>query len=151
MPEKYRIARGEVLFSWSGSPDTSIDTFTWPHGPAWLNQHVFRVIPHHQRESVFVLSTLKTLKPVFAEIARNKQTTGLGHVTVGDMKRLLVARPDERVMRAWDKVAAPLHGRAFHNDLETHGLSKLRGALLPALISSDLRLRDAEELIEVTA
>ena len=43
-------------------------------------------------------ATLKTMRPVFAEIARNKQTTGLGHVLPEDMKRLLVARPDDRVM-----------------------------------------------------
>src|SRR6266571_1371522 len=80
MPEKYRIAKGDILFSWSGNPDTSIDTFVWPLGVAWLNQHIFRVIPRYQRERAFVLSTLKTLRPVFAEIARNKQTTGLARI-----------------------------------------------------------------------
>lgn len=42
--EKYRIDTGDVLFSWSGNPDTSIDTFVWFHGPAWLNQHIFKVV-----------------------------------------------------------------------------------------------------------
>jgi type I restriction enzyme S subunit len=32
MPEKYRIAKGDILFSWSGNPDTSIDTFVWSDG-----------------------------------------------------------------------------------------------------------------------
>src|SRR5207244_9654981 len=95
MPNKYRVATGDMLFSWSGNPDTSIDTFVWSYGPAWLNQHIFRVLPHHQHERPFVLSTLKILRPVFAEIARNKQTTGLGHVTAEDMKRLFVSRPDD--------------------------------------------------------
>jgi len=26
---KYQIDTGEVLYSWSGSPDTSLDTFLW--------------------------------------------------------------------------------------------------------------------------
>ncbi|MFO0750884.1 MAG: restriction endonuclease subunit S [Myxococcota bacterium] len=45
MPEKYRIEQGDILFSWSGNPDTSIDTFVWSHGPGWLNQHLrfFRI------------------------------------------------------------------------------------------------------------
>lgn len=29
MPIKYRIDTGDLLFSWSGNPDTSIDTFIW--------------------------------------------------------------------------------------------------------------------------
>jgi type I restriction enzyme S subunit len=147
MPEKYRIAQGGILFSWSGNPDTSIDTFVWPDGPAWLNQHIFRVVPHRDDERAFVLSTLKALKPVFAEIARNKQTTGLGHVTAADMKRLLVPGPDERMMRAWQEVAGPLHARIFRNEIEAHTLSTLRDTLLPKLISGELRVAELDQAI----
>lgn len=142
MAEKYRIVEGDILFSWSGNPDTSIDTFVWSGGAAWLNQHIFRVLPNHHRERAFVLSTLKSLRPVFAEIARNKQTTGLGHVTAEDMKRLLVARPDDRVMLAWSKLASPLHERAYQASLEIALLSKIRDTLLPKLISGELRVED---------
>ena len=142
MPEKYRIGRGDILFSWSGNPDTSIDTFVWSFGPAWLNQHIFRVLPHQDNERAFVLATLRDLRPVFAEIARNKQTTGLGHVTADDMKRLLVVRPDARGMEAWNMVAGPLLERSFQNALEARGLGALRDTLLPRLLSGDLRLPD---------
>src|SRR5690606_11874136 len=37
-----RVDRGELLLSWSGTPDTSIDTFLYFGGPAWLNQHIFK-------------------------------------------------------------------------------------------------------------
>jgi type I restriction enzyme S subunit len=57
MPEKYLIELGDILFSWSGNPDTSIDTFVWPHEAAWLNQHIFRVLPNEQVERAFVLQT----------------------------------------------------------------------------------------------
>ena len=149
MPEKYRISHGDILFSWSGNPDTSIETFVWPHYPAWLNQHIFRVVPHYQVERAFVLSTLKHLKPDFAEIARNKQTTGLGHVTAADMKRLLVARPDDRVMRAWSAIAGPFLGRAFQTEVENRSLSILRDTLLPRLISGELRCR-AQSLLRTS-
>ena len=143
MPEKYRVNKGDVLFSWSGNPDTSIDTFVWSANSGWLNQHIFKVLVRHQRERAFVLSTLKALKPVFAEIARNKQTTGLGHVTAADMKRLRVARPDDRVMQAWGTVAAPIHERVFKGALEAESLARLRDTLLPKLISGELRVSGA--------
>ena len=148
MPEKYRIDRGDLLFSWSGNPDASIDTFVWPHDPAWLNQHIFRVVPHRKEERAFVLATLRYLKPVFAEIARNKQTTGLGHVTVDDMKRLLVVRPDDNALRCWNAVAEPLFGRLFQNEVEGQTLVATRDALLPRLLSGDLRVHEAEGTIQ---
>jgi type I restriction enzyme, S subunit len=140
MPEKYRITRGDILFSWSGNPDTSIDTFVWPHDLAWLNQHIFRVVPHRACERAFVLTLLRKLRPVLAEIARNKQTTGLGHVTATDMKRLLVVRPADRVMCAWNAIAAPMLERAFLNEVEIHSVTALRDALLPKLISGEIRV-----------
>ncbi|MBK6532025.1 MAG: restriction endonuclease subunit S [Deltaproteobacteria bacterium] len=144
MPEKYRLSRGDILFSWSGNPDTSIDTFVWAHESAWLNQHIFRVIPHNADERSYVLSTLKYLKPTFAEIARNKQTTGLGHVTVADMKRLLIARPDAKILSAWAAIAGSLFEQIFHNDVSTTTLTALRDALLPRLLSGELDVSDAE-------
>jgi type I restriction enzyme S subunit len=87
-----------------------------------------------------------TLRPVFAEIARNKQTTGLGHVTAEDMKGLLVAKPDNCAMEAWNEVAAPLQGRILNNALERQELSKLRDAMLPKLISGEVRMKIAERV-----
>src|SRR5690606_32686559 len=46
MPGKYLISDGAILFSWSGNPDTSIDTFIWTGGKGWLNQHIFNVVLH---------------------------------------------------------------------------------------------------------
>lgn len=37
--EKYIVHNKDILFSWSGNPDTSIDIFIWTHGKAILNQH----------------------------------------------------------------------------------------------------------------
>lgn len=151
MPEKYRIDTGDILFSWSGNPDTSIDTFVWHHGQAWLNQHIFRVIPHAVGERSFVLQMLKYLRPTFAELARNKQTTGLGHVTVADMKRLLVIHPDKTALDLFDATVAPVHERMFENEKQAQTLATLRDTLLPRLISGQLRLPEAEALIEETA
>ena len=144
MPEKYLIATGDILFSWSGNPDTSIDTFVWTFEPAWLNQHIFRVLPRAQHERTFVLQMLRHLKPVFTELARNKQTTGLGHVTVADMKRELIAMPTTSLLRQFDLSAGPIHARIFENSCQAQTLATLRDTLLPRLISGQLRLPEAQ-------
>lgn len=147
MPEKYRINRGDILFSWSGNPDTSIDTFVWTHETAWLNQHIFRVVPRNSHEQSFVLSVLKYLKPVFANIARNKQTTGLGHVTAADMKRLLVVMPDDSILHTWAHVVRPLLDKIMQNDIEASGLVSVRDELLPCLLSGELSTQAASCLV----
>jgi type I restriction enzyme S subunit len=147
MPEKIRIDTGEILFSWSGNPDTSIDTFVWSGGPAWLNQHIFRVVVEQPRERSFVLTTLKSLRPVFAEIARNKQTTGLGHVTVGDLKETRVISPPADVLVAWGEVVDPIWERSLCNQMQIQLLSTLRDTLISRLISGKNRVSGFEELI----
>ena len=150
MPNKYRIDTGDILFSWSGNPDTSIDTFVWTHGPAWLNQHIFRIVPTSVHERAFVLMTLRNLRPVFAEVARNKQTTGLGHVTVGDLKRLFTARPPKTILLDWNRLVEPMLDRSFGLGEESNTLVAVRDTLLPKLISGELRVKDADRLLEET-
>ncbi|RYF47948.1 MAG: restriction endonuclease subunit S [Cytophagaceae bacterium] len=148
MLDKYLIKAGDILFSWSGNPDTSIDTFVWGHAPALLNQHIFRVLPHIPSERSFILQTLKNLKPVFAELARNKQTTGLGHVTVADLKRVHVVNPPESILNEFNNVAEAIHQMVFSNEKQGRTLTQLRDTLLPRLISGQLRLPAAEEIVE---
>lgn len=148
MPYKYRIDQGDILFSWSGNPDTSIDTFVWSSGSAWLNQHIFRVVPNCSSERSFVLLALKYLRPVFAEIARDKQTTGLGHVTVSDLKRLRITKPEQAVLERWSLLVDPLVKKAFSVQQQAQTLAELRDTLLPRLISGKLRLPDAVAIAE---
>lgn len=88
------LTKGDLLFSWSGNPQTSIDIFRFKFEEGWLNQHIFKVTPC---ESIvdrdFFYFMMKNLKPYFTQIATNKQTTGLGHVTLSDIKRMSVLVP----------------------------------------------------------
>ncbi len=91
--ESVRVRNGDLLFSWSGQPDSSIDAFRWRGPDGWLNQHVFRVTPRKSIDTTFFYYLLRYLRPNFVEIARNKQTTGLGHVTKRDLASMDVAVP----------------------------------------------------------
>jgi type I restriction enzyme S subunit len=145
--ERYRLANGDILFSWSGNPDTSIDTFCWLNGAAWLNQHIFKVIPPSAEERTFLLCLLRELRPMFAEIARDKQTTGLGHVTAGDMKRLQVVEPSRAILAAFDRTVGPLVRSVDSRRMQSSQLGALRDALLPKLLSGELRIPEAERIV----
>ena len=97
--ESVRVRTGDLLFSWSGQPETSIDAFWWRGPEGWLNQHVFLVTPAAGIDTSFLYYLLRYMKPNFVAIARNKQTTGLGHVTKRDMERIQAAAPPSREQR----------------------------------------------------
>jgi type I restriction enzyme S subunit len=146
--QRYKIVDGELLFSWSGNPDTSIDTFVWTSGTGWLNQHIFAVRPNGKRSQAFLYAMLKFLRSDFAEIARNKQTTGLGHVTQQDLIRLRITAPSEGAQAAFDDVVGPLHSRFISNLFENRSLIAARDFLIPKLMSGEIRVREAEKAVE---
>lgn len=88
------ITKGDLLFSWSGNPETSIDIYKYNLLDGWLNQHIFKVAPKKSMiDKNFFYYVMKFLKPNFTKIATNKQTTGLGHVTLQDIKRISIIIP----------------------------------------------------------
>lgn len=138
------IDTGDLLYSWSGSPDTSLDAFLWSNGPGLVNQHIFKVLTPSDAEKRFVYYLLKHLRPILVETARDKQTTGLGHVTVADMKRLQVCRPPKDVLAAFDRLIGPIFDKAFANTIESQTLAALRDTLLPKLLSGELNANELQ-------
>jgi type I restriction enzyme S subunit len=105
----YLVSPGDLLFSWSGQPESSIDAFWWWGPEGWLNQHIFKVLPTADLLATdFLFYILRYLKPNFIGIAKNKQTTGLGHVTKADLRRIEVGVPPEEVQSGIVKLLKPI-------------------------------------------
>lgn len=127
---KYLIHDSDVLFSWSGNPDTSIDAFIWSHGDGILNQHTFRMVPRYG--VAFTYFMLKFCKPEFVKAAMGKQTTGLGHVTVKDLKRLTLPFNEETAF-LFNQAAMPLYEQIFKNLKEINALIELKNQTVQML------------------
>lgn len=134
--EKYYFDNKAILFSWSGNPETSIDTFLWYRGKAILNQHTFRVVSKYNAPA-FTYFLLKYLKPKFTHIASNKQTTGLGHVTVSDLKKLQFSYSTDAI-EEFEKMSKLLFDMIYNTYVESNRLSKLRDVLLPKLMKGEI-------------
>ena len=72
------VRPGDMLFSWSGNPDTSIDVFRWAGEEGWLNQHIFKVTPSKEVSGDFLFLLLKWLKPRFARDCQKQTDHRLG-------------------------------------------------------------------------
>lgn len=55
LPKTYQVSTGDIIFSWSGTLTVSI----WKGGPAWLNQHLFKVIPNQICDASFLFHLLR--------------------------------------------------------------------------------------------
>ncbi|MCF6212336.1 MAG: restriction endonuclease subunit S [Gammaproteobacteria bacterium] len=142
--EKYKIHDGDVLYSWSGSPETSLEVFKWFGGEGWLNQHIFKLNFVSKYQKYFAYFLLRYMKPVLIRTAQQKQTTGLGHVTVADMKRIKVPYPDEIMLEMFSSVVGPIYEQASCLQKQMNTLSSLRDSLLPKLLSGEITLGDAQ-------
>jgi type I restriction enzyme S subunit len=75
-------------------------------------------------------------------------SSGRQRVPAEALEHFLLPMPPPRVAEAFGQQIAPLFARASLATTESRTLAALRDALLPKLISSELRVKDAEKFLE---
>jgi type I restriction enzyme S subunit len=139
---EYIVQDGDVLFSWSGS----LECVLWAGGPGALNQHLFKVTSATLPKWFYYLWVHHHL-PDFRHIAAGKATT-MGHIQRHHLTQALVTVPnDPRLTQAMDQFFAPLIDALSVRAVQNRTLAALRDALLPKLISGELRIADAEKIV----
>lgn len=124
------LTKGDLLFSWSGNPQTSIDIYRFRYEKGWLNQHIFKVTPNEKfinKDYFYFL--MKYLKPYFIQIAENKQTIGLGHVTLTDIKQLNVIIPSLVTQRKIVSYIKPIDDKIELNNRINNNLEQQAQAI----------------------
>ena len=142
VPSDYVVRDGDVLFSWSGSLAVDI----WCGGDGALNQHLFKVTSKTYGKWFFY-QWVKHHLPVFQEIAQGKATT-MGHIQRHHLSEAKVLNPPPSLLAAMDSAFTALLDRAFGLRRQSKDLGSIRDALLPKLISGEIRIPDAERMLE---
>ena len=145
VPEKYMVEDGDMLFSWSGSLLAKI----WTGGRGLLNQHIFKVTSERFPRWFYYLWVQEYLGR-FQRIAADKATT-MGHIKRRHLTEAMVAVPTSEEVEEMSAVFGTLVERQVANDLQARTLTSLRDALLPKLISGELRVPEAEATLEAIA
>ena len=142
VPSDYVVRDGDVLFSWSGSLAVDI----WCGGDGALNQHLFKVTSK-THDKWFFLHWIKHHLPEFQEIAQGKATT-MGHIQRHHLSEAKALIPTPSLLAAMGSAFAPLLDRAYGLRKQSKDLATTRDALLPKLISGEIRIPDAEKMLE---
>lgn len=72
--EKYLIHKGDLLFAWAAS----LGTYVWEKGDAWLNQHIFKVIPFVFMDKLYLYYSLESL---IKDFYKESHGSGMVHIT----------------------------------------------------------------------
>ena len=92
LDRRFRIATGDIVMSWSGT----ITVVPWDRGPAWLNQHLFRVDPRRGTDPRFLRHVLEVALPDLVAAAHG---TTMKHIKRGDLLKFRVAIPEPEEQR----------------------------------------------------
>ena len=123
--QKYYVDYGQLLFAWSGTPETSFGAHIWRRGKAVLNQHIFKVeIDERFIDKSFFMHLINY--NVTEYIRKAHGTAGLAHITKGKFEDSFVAIPpfNEQV-----RIVARLEELFARLDAGVEGLRKVKAQL----------------------
>ena len=143
------LTKGDMLFSWSGNPETSIDTFIYNLSDGWLNQHIFKITPKNI-DSKYFYYVMKSLNPVFKRIASNKQTTGLGHVTVKDLKEIKIFIPSHEEQHHIVNILGTIDDKIENNEKILKLLDKKLSMIYEKNFCKKLKINNNYKLIRLS-
>ncbi|TLF47285.1 restriction endonuclease subunit S [Halomonas urmiana] len=89
LSEDFKIDNGEIIFSWSGT----LCVVQWNGGPAWLNQHLFKVKP---AEGVSHRLLYHVLFHAVAEMDKSAHGSTMKHIKRSELKRYELLFPNSR-------------------------------------------------------
>jgi type I restriction enzyme S subunit len=118
----------------------------WLGMPALLNQRVLRGRSlRAEGGRSFVREVLR--KPL-SEIEGQKTATTVIHLNKRDLDLSSVEVPAPSALDAFERAAEPLRCRIVEVASESRCLTQLRDTLLPKLMTGEIRMRDAEMVVE---
>lgn len=84
------------------------------------------------------------------ELLANTSQTGVPAIArpVTSLKAIPLLCPPREVVGLFESTVAPLFGRMTANRAESHTLTQIRDTLLPKLLSGQIRVKDAERVVE---
>ena len=110
--------------------------------PVAINQGFIGILPHDEISNLFMLYWSEASHD---EIINHANGSTFLEISKSNFRQLPVVVPDEPAMKKFDDLARPLYNRIVSNERQSRTLSSLRDALLPKLISGEMRVNTRDE------
>jgi len=139
-PKGYTVRAGDIVVGMDGE----FRAYLWGGAEAWLNQRVCVFVPKGGYSAAFVRNSI--IEPL-ARVEATETATTVIHLGKSDIDRFVVVVPTMPVLAAFNWACQLWYDRVVANKQESRTLAALRDALLPKLISGELRVQDPERFI----
>jgi type I restriction enzyme S subunit len=103
-------------------------------------------ILHRNGYKSFTYYSMKYLKDYFDKF--EAEGTVFGSINKSDFEKLPLIAPFSGVLELFDRIVSAIDCRIKTNSYESNNLAAMRDALLPKLISGELRIKDAERFLK---
>jgi type I restriction enzyme S subunit len=127
--------------------DAEFRASMWVGEPGLLNQRV--CLPRGRRFGNAYLR--EALRAPLARLENEKVATTVIHLNKADLERETLVIAAQADLDQFERQAQPIYDHELVLAQETCKLRRLRDALVPALLSGDLTIRDAERQLEGTS
>lgn len=114
--------------------------------PMAMNQSCYGLRSRDGEQGFFGYFTIRGL---ISNLQRQTHGSVFDTITRDTLNGVDIVNPEGSVVRAFENRIAPLMERIRQNIFESRTLATIRDALLPKLISGEIRLKNAEKLLEV--
>ena len=119
----------------------------FPFKKCGINEHVFRIRLKEPFSQAFLYYWLWS-DAVMHELKHRGGKAAIPGINQSDVKELKLLVPNEQILISFDELCSPLIDKIFSNSKQARTLTQLRDTLLPRLISGQLRLPEAEVMVE---
>ena len=113
--------------------------------PVAINQGFIAMKPRNGVSNLFLLLWARSAHEEI--LSRANRSTFL-EISKSNFQPIPVASPGNRIFAAFDSLVRPLYSRIVGNVRESRALAGLRDALLPKLLSGEIRAKDVEEVAD---
>ncbi len=132
VPEKNMLKNGDLLFSWSAT--LAVDF--WIDGPAYLNQHLFKVIPNKKISSAFLLLALREAMPKFTNLSVGAT---MKHIRRSALSEVFIPLPNKELQKKFENIIDPIYEQIKILKMQNTKLTKTRDILLPRLMDGRIK------------
>jgi type I restriction enzyme S subunit len=146
--ERYRLSPGDILIGMTGYVG-EVGLVPFSESPPLLNQRVGRVAPMSDaivsRSFLYNWMRTSTFKDSVEVLSHG---SAQANVSSDSIQSIPHAIPSSDIERAFASICEPMLDRLLEGHREQKLLANIRDALLPKLISGEIRIPDAEKMLE---
>ena len=138
LPQTEYIKSGDVV----AGMDAEFIPCLWQGEAGVLNQRCCKFVG--KDKEINNLFVLHLVKPELEYVQSYKTGTTVSHLGKADIDRFIVILPDEAIVHQFSKICRPLLDEQNKCAAEIRRLTNLRDALLPKLMSGDLKINEID-------